>query len=290
MTATTTTRSRAKKPEAPRRNRAGYYPVPVGTTLADGTVLDKKVECMSVTTIISNGVPKPALVHWAAAEVARAALDSLPRLVKVRGQSARDEAFNWLRRAAEQKRDTAANLGTAVHDVVEANILGAPRPELPVEQEPFLQAFANFVADHTPEWEATEMVLANLIDRWAGKCDAVAHLPLVGEGLTLIDWKTGKGVYGDAALQLSAYRRPQIGWTKDGTQIVPPATERAVIVHLRPEKYPERGYAVYPANTSDATYGSFLAARDVALGWIKGGADAALGEALPYPKISEEVA
>lgn len=282
------TRARAKTPEAPRRNRAGYYPVPAGTMLPDGTVLDERVDCMSVTTIISNGVPKPALVHWAASEVARCALDNLPRLVKVRGQAARDEAFDWLRRAAEQKRDTAANLGTAVHDVVEANILGAPWPELPPEQEPFLEAFANFVADHAPVWEATEMVLANLTDRWAGKCDAVAHLPRVGDGLTLIDWKTGKGVYGDAALQLSAYQRAQVGWTKDGQQITPPVTVRAVVVHLRPEKYPDRGYAVYPAKTGDDVYASFLAARDVALDWVKGAADTALSDPLPYPDTPEE--
>jgi hypothetical protein len=208
--------------------------------------------------------------------------------VRVRGSQAREEAFNWLRRAAEQKRDTAGNLGTAIHDAVEAKILDAPWPEVPEEQLPYLQAFANFVTDHTPVWESTEMVLANLVDRWAGKADASAHMPLLGPGLTLIDWKTGKGVYGDAALQLSAYSRASIGWTKDGQQITPPTVERAVVVHLRPEKYPERGYAVYPADISDDTYASFRAAQQVALGWVKGSSGTAIGDAIPYPTVMKE--
>lgn len=254
----------------PRRDRSGIY------TLPDGT------RCMSVTTIIGNGVPKPALVHWAAIEVARCAVDHLPKLSRVRGAAAREEAFQWLRRAAERKRDTAANLGSTVHDLVEATILGQPFPDPTDEQAPFLDAYTNFVDDHQPVFESTELVLAHPGHGWAGRGDAWATLPALGSGLALIDWKSGRGTYAEAALQLSCYRRATIGWLKDGTEIVPPETDRAYVVHLRPEKYPDRGYAIYPVDTSDEVYEHFRAAQSVAQ-WGIGLAKTAIGEPIELP-------
>lgn len=257
---------RTRKPAAPKRDRSGYYPTPRG-------------KFMSVTTILSNGIPKPNLVHWAACEVARSAVDNLPRLVRVRGQQQREEAFDWLRRAAETKRDTAANLGSAVHAAVEATILGQPLPEPPDEQRPFLDAFARFVDDWHPEWEATEMVVANPDDGWAGTADWWATLPGLGAAVILGDWKTGKGVYAEAALQLSAYRRATVGWLRDGTEIEPPSAARAVVVHLRPDKYPDTGYRVIPMDTSDRVYEAFRSAQRVA-DYVKTLADELVGEPL----------
>lgn len=235
---------------APHRDRSGYYSTPHG-------------RFMSVTTILSGGIPKPALVHWSAAEVARAALDNLPRLVQARGRSARAECFEWLRRASETKRDRGAALGSAVHRAVEAEVLGAPRPEPGPDEQAVLAGFFRFVEDWRPVWEATELVLANPADGWAGTGDAWAHLPAL-DALVVIDWKSGKGVYDEAALQLSAYQRATVGWLRDGTEVTPPAASRAVVVHLRPDAYPETGYAVLPVDTSDQTYQQFLDASRVA--------------------------
>jgi hypothetical protein len=265
--------SAAKAPPAavlpPVRNRLGYY------TLPDGQ------KCLSVTNIIDNGVPKPQLVHWAAREVAACAIDSLPRLVRVRGADARESEQSWLSRAAERKRDTAANLGGAVHDAVEATILGQPWPDPTEEQAPFLDAFANFVADWAPEFEATELVVAHPEHGWAGKGDAWFRLPRLGPALLIGDWKTRKGIYGEVGLQLSAYQRAKVGWLRDGTEVEPPSATAAYAVHLRPDKYPSSGgYALYPIDTSDAVYASFRAAQAVALDWVKTQAKKVVGEPL----------
>lgn len=253
----------------PVRNRLGYY------TLPDGQ------KCLSVTNIIDHGVPKPALQHWAAREVAACAMESLPRLVRVRGAAARETERDWLSRAAERKRDTAADLGGAVHDAVEATILGQPWPAPTDEQAPFLDAFANFVTDWAPEFEATELTVAHPEHGWAGKGDAWMTLPALGAAVLLGDWKTGKGIYGEVGLQLAAYRRATVAWLRDGTEVVPPATSRAVAVHLRPDKYPTTGgYAIYPIDTGDAVYESFRAAHAVALGWVKTQAKKVVGEPL----------
>lgn len=238
--------------EAPSRNRLGYYNTPYGRFL-------------SVTNVLDHGVPKPGLVHWAAREVARCAVDNVPKLARARGRTAREEVFEWLRRAAEVKRDDAAALGGAVHHAIESHVLGQPMPEPPPEQIPFLEAFQQFVTDHQPIWEATELVVCNPDDGWCGTADWWATLPRLGRVVVLGDNKTGKGVYDDAGLQLSAYRRATVGWLRDGTEVVPPTADRAYVLHLRPDKYPDKGYALYPMDTSDEVYAAFLHAQGVAM-------------------------
>lgn len=243
---------------APMRNSEGYY------------VLDDGTHLMSVTTIIEHGIPKPGLIHWAAIEVARCAIDHIPRLSRLRGQTARDNCYEWLRRAAERKRDEAADLGSAIHDHVEARILGAPTPRPSELERPFIDAFDRFLDEQQPVFRATEMVVANPDDGWAGKLDTALQLPRYGPVVLTGDWKTGRKVYDEAALQLSAYRRATIGWLRDGTPVTPEPTEGAVVVHIRPDVHEKHGgYRIYRADTSDEVYASFLAARDVAYGWTR---------------------
>lgn len=263
------------EPRAPQRDDAGWYHLPDGTQL------------MSVTTIIEHGVPKPGLVHWAAIEVARCAIAHLPKLSRLRGEMAREDAYQWLRCAAERKRDEAAELGSAIHDHVEARILGAPTPRPTELQAPFIRAFDRFLDEHQPVFEATEMVVANPDDGWAGKLDTALQLPRYGPALLTGDWKTGRKVYDEAALQLSAYRRAAVGWLRDGTQVEPVATEGAVVVHIRPDVHEKTGgYRLYQADTSDEVYASFLAARDVAYGWTRRKAKRAI-TVLDLPPLPE---
>lgn len=267
----------------PMRDHHGYYHLPDGRAL------------MSVTTVIEHGVPKPALVHWAAIEVARCAMDYLPRLLRARGPEQRNQAFQWLRRAAERRRDTAAILGSAIHDAVDAAILGAPWPEPTDEQRPYLDAFARFCDRWQPRWEASELVVANLTDSWAGKADAWMWITLPDAGpapvLVLADWKTGKQVHPEVGLQLAAYSRAEVAWLRDGTQVTPPRTGHAVVVHLRPDKYPKSGgYRVRRVDITDRTYAAFLHAHATATEWVTGHAANVLGPAYPEPPATRKAA
>lgn len=247
---------------------------------------------MSVTTILSNGVPKPALMHWAAFEAAQCAVDSIPALVKARGDAARQDIRNWIQRAAERKRDTAANLGTVIHGFLEAQILGQPTPEYTDEQRPFIDGFNRFLEDWQPEYEATELTVANPEHGYAGTLDAKLRLPSLGPDLIELDYKTGKAVYPEVGMQLAAYRRATVGWTKDGTEVVPPATAGAYVLHVRPAHMPggeKRGYGLQPVRTDDAVFAKFLAAKEIAEAVRKDGLfDEILGT--PLVPTKEQVA
>ena len=119
-------------------------------------------------------------------------------------------------------------------------------------------------------FHAAEMVVANPAERYAGKLDAVLQLPRLGPALVLTDWKTGKRVYDEAAMQCAAYRRATVGWLRDGTEVEPIATERAIVVHIRPELHAKTGgFRLYKLDTSDRVFESFLAARDLAYTWTR---------------------
>lgn len=277
MTTDATAPARVALP--PVRDDQGYYHVPG----PDGG----EQLLMSVTTLIEHGVPKPGLVHWAAIEVARCAIAHIPRLARLRGETAREDAYQWLRRAAERKRDEAADLGTLLHDHYEARVLGAPTPKVGDLGRPFVAAFDRFLDEHRPEFHAAEMVVANPDDGWAGKLDVAMQLPRLGPAVVVGDWKTGKKVYDEAALQLSAYRRATVGWLRDGTEVKPVTTEAAVVVHIRPDVHEKTGgYRLYRIDTSDDVYASFLAARDVAYGWTRRKAKRAV-TVLDLPPLNE---
>lgn len=262
----------------PVRDDNGYYHMPDGQRF------------MSVTTITEHGVPKPNLVHWAAWEVARCAMDRLPVLLRARGDEARRSTLGWLQKAAERKRDEARDLGIAIHDAAEAHGIGRPWPEPTVEQAPFIEAFARFCRHWQPRWEAAEMVLANYTHKYAGKGDAWMWLTFPEMGsepvLTLVDYKSGKSVYPEASMQLTGYSRAEVGYLRDGTEVIPPRVRHAVVVHLRPSRYPKTGgYRVIPVDISDETFEAFLAAQRTAVEWVKGRSDTVLGKPYPEPKL-----
>lgn len=263
--------------KAPTRDRSGMYKLPDGT------------KCMSVTTVIGKGVPKD-LVGWATWEVAKLAVDSVPRLARLRGEAARNEAVTWLKGASNRVRDAAGNLGSAVHDIAEAEALGKPHAEPTELEAPFVQAYLNFVADHQPIFHATELTVAHPEHGWAGRCDAWVELPMVEPGvIAVLDYKTGKGAYPEVGMQMACYQRATVGWLDDGTEVVPPTATRAYVLHLRPDKHPERGYSLIPADTSDEVYQHFLAAQRTAV-WAVTRSKTVLGAPVEVPALAEEVA
>jgi len=224
----------------------------------------------SVTTILSQGVPKEALVYWAGNLTAETALDNLPYLVRASMGSAADraEAYDWLRRSPTRKKEDRADIGGAVHDLIEAEILGTPLPEALLddpEMAPYIIQFRRFVADWQVVFEASEMVVANYTHGYAGTLDHLLRSPFINDGaLTMGDTKTGgeldvKGVYSEAGLQESAYRRAEFGWLRDGSRVPMPQTAGGVVLHLRPE-----GYRVVPVRCDDVVFDAFLHAMRVA--------------------------
>lgn len=271
----------------PVRGRDMWYTLPTGQRL------------LSVTTGIERGIPKPGLQYWYSNTTARVAMEMIPRLARARGKAARQALYEELRRAPNGAKEAAGDRGTFIHQVAESKILGTPMGPVPEEHQPYVEAFLNFYDRERPEYEATELVVANLDDEWCGTLDAAVKLVALAEryphlawlqGLVAIDYKSSNDVWGEAGLQLAAYRRATHAWLKDGTPVPPPATLGAVVVHLKPETvvqrargpvtvgYADTGYRVVPMDTSDVMYAAFLAAHGTARKWTDAIKENAVGE------------
>lgn len=255
-----------------------------------------------VTTILSQGSTKgDVLALWSANLVAQTAFDNLPQLVRSSMYAdQRQEMYDWLRRAPTRKKDERADIGSAVHRIIEAHVLGEPIPDELVEDPsmaPFLQNFLAFVRDWRVEFEASEMVVGNRSDGYAGTLDYLLRSRLIADEfgipsntVLLGDTKTGgeldvKGVYPEAALQMSAYRRAEVAWLRDGSEVpMPEAHSRGVVLHLRPE-----GYRLVPIECGDDVYAAFRIVQQAA-DWVSGLSKTVVGEALVLPTVQEGAA
>lgn len=279
----------------------------------------------SVTTILNQGVPKEALVFWAGNVVAESAMDNLPYLVKAsRRAVTATEAYDWLRRAHTRKKDERADVGSAVHTLIEAHILGQPVPDELLndpEMAPFLEHFLAFVEDYGVTFEASEMVVANPDEMYAGTLDyllrssRIVELLIAAELLPsdadpdrclMGDTKTGGEMCtGDSQcvrLRPSEFKACTGGvhsikgvYAEAGLQMS--AYRAAKVAWLRngtkvpmPSTHPvgivlhlrPEGYAVNPARCDETVFDHFRHARRVA-DWTSETSKTVVGSALPTP-------
>lgn len=205
----------------------------------------------SVTTIISGGVPKPALPRWsakAAAEYAVKQWDTLSVLSP-------DERVELIKGAPWRESEAAANLGTAVHDAIDHWCRDEPMPAWSPGVEPFMEQFALFLADRDPTFLHNEVTVWNRTEGYAGTADWIA---LIGGRATLGDNKTGKGVYPEVALQLAALARAEFILTDTGEELPLPPVDVLGVLHLRP-----RSWSLVPVVPTGASWDAFLAAKRV---------------------------
>jgi hypothetical protein len=227
----------------------------------------------SVTTLLGGGLPKRALMYWAAATVAeyavanRSQVAAMVKSVRLRRSadklllgtfedpSAVEAAIDYLKQAPWREREHKAKVGSAVHAEIEAAILGKPRPVQPADVAPFVEQFRRFEADFAPEWMAAEMTVWNRTESYAGTLDWIAR---IGGRVVLGDTKTGKDIYPEVALQLAAYWRAEFGLMADGSEEPMPTFDGAVVLHLA-----EDGYRLLPIHVDDGTWNSFRYVREV---------------------------
>jgi hypothetical protein len=301
---TTTAQAGASAPAAGRRRKAAA-PAPTGTDRIPQPsqgwyrVPGTDIKLRRVTTILSQGFPKPQLVFWAANLTAADAFATLPKLVAASLNPAeKEEAYDWLRKGHIRKKDERAEIGGAVHDVIEAHVLGTPIPESFLSDEdiaPFVENFLRFVQEWEIEFEASEMVVGNLTDGWAGTLDYLFRsrpiaqlLGVPRQTLFVGDTKTGgeldeKGVYPEAGAQMSAYRRAEVAWLRDGTQIpMPRVHDVGIVLHLRPE-----GYRPMPLKCGDDVYEVFRHVQAVAE-FQRALSKSVVGAPLTLPVTTEE--
>lgn len=160
---------------------------------------------------------------------------------------ARRAARAIVRKAADFDRDTAAALGTAVHDAADQGIAATSLTDSD-ERKAFLLQYERWQVEQKPDILLSEQQVFNLTLGYAGSFDLIADIPNgTSYTRTLIDIKTGKGVYSDHALQLALYMGGEFIGGYDSledrdvvyeaaTEVFKSCTEMAVL-HLRPGMY-----------------------------------------------------
>lgn len=185
----------------------------------------------SVTTLL-QALAKPQLVAWAANEAADYAIDHWDHLT----QQTPSERRALIAAAHRKRRDKAAAKGTQIHAWAEALIAGEP-VEIPDEHAATVDALARW-------WEGSGFTVLHsecavyadeddlLGVPYAGRFDLLAQHPRYGT--TLLDWKSGKGVYPEFAVQLAGYDAAE--WLQVGDEDRPmPAINTLAVVHLQPD-------------------------------------------------------
>lgn len=225
----------------------------------------------SVTTIIKNGLPAPALKEWGMTEVAKfavanhaqiAAMLHSVRLAKasdglyiVSDPDAVAAAVSWVRGAPYRESSRKADLGSAVHGLIESHILGVPPPEIAEELRPRMARFAEWEAEFKPDYIAAETTVFSDRESYAGTADIFARV----SGRTLIlDAKSGKDVYPDAGLQIAAYAHADFVGLTDGTDAPLPVFDGGAVLHLTDE-----AWAFVPVRIDDDIFRAFLFVREV---------------------------
>lgn len=231
-----------------------------------------------VTTIIGQGMPKPALIGWAAGAVADFVADRVAvrddgevdasRLVrdvkaiaieanKAMGEWSPTRAAQILKGLPNRDRDRAANKGTKVHAFAHKLITGE-EVDVPEELVGHVEQYANFLDVMDPETIAVEATVINRAKRYMGTLDLLALIELDGLGVSLLDIKTGRtGIFPETAMQIAAYAKAETYMTDDGVEHPMPAVEFTGAVWVRAD-----GWDLHPVNAGDDAFRQFLYARE----------------------------
>ena len=195
----------------------------------------------SVTNVLGI-LNKPALPRWAAKVVAEQAVamrDSLPKLDEA-------EAIDLLKGAPWRSSGRAADRGTTIHAYLEARMAGMEPQEISGEAARFRKAADRFLTEWTPQPLHLEMTVfgpdyAGTGDLWATLNNGV---------VAILDYKTSKAIYPEAALQLAALAAAPL--TADGDMA--PEVDEAWVIRIG-----EDGYEAKQVTDLYANYETFRA-------------------------------
>lgn len=205
-----------------------------------------------VTTVLGDGIPKPALIDWAARTTAEYAVDHWDELAEETGTG----RLRKLERARWDTTKTAAARGTTVHDLA-MRLAAGEEVTVPEPLTGHVDAYQRFVDEWQPRELLVEVPVFHRTLHYAGTLDLVAEL---ADGWTwLLDWKTsGTGIFPESALQLAAYRNAEFYLDDAGEEQPMPPIDFAGCVWLRAD-----GYDLKPVDAGDEAFLIFRYAQQV---------------------------
>jgi hypothetical protein len=179
----------------------------------------------SVTTVL-RVISKPNITQWAARKAAQFAVLHMDEM---EGLSTA-EKVDRIAGEHENISGAARELGTAIHETIDSWQKGAAAED-PEGAGPYLNRFIDWVLDVQPSFIENECTLWSRTHEYAGTADAIAE---IGGKVYLLDFKTGKGVYAEAGLQISALAGCDFLIRPDGSEEEIPPLEELAAVQIRP--------------------------------------------------------
>lgn len=252
--------------------------------------IDGKGPYPGVTTVI-RALDKPAIIEWAKRETARCAVDNYDFVADLIQRGGPKAAADWLARIPDYARDTAADMGSAVHRLAEketrakaAGFGGITDDGITPDQMPFVTAYRQFIEDYSPMFKSLERMVFSEVHGYGGTFDFIAEIA----GATyLIDTKTSKASYAETALQLAALANADFcGLPGDPKRYKIPPIERYAVLHIRPDQY-ARGYRLIEYRVGPDDFAAFLACLTLT-NWRVNAQP--IGESIPRPQVAEAVA
>lgn len=229
----------------------GSLPAAIEQALTEGLLVP------SVTNVI-DVFNKPFLQTWYAKRAAEDAIDVVknhPGLIEQKPY----KALTYIKGAAERTSKAAADLGDEVHNTVEALARGESVTISP-RTRGYVDAWHRFVEDFRPEFLHLEATCYGVVPSetgdlgYAGTADFIARI----NGLTVVgDYKTGRSIHTEAALQLSALAHATRITNADETGLLDmPTIDGGVVLHLTAS-----GYKLLAVDTFGPAWDAFMQAR-----------------------------
>jgi hypothetical protein len=211
-------------------------------------------------TSVIRVLDKPGLIQWAKNETAACAVRNFDFVADLIARGGPDAAARWLSAIPDYKRDTAAELGSAVHRMAE-QIARGEEFEIAAEHLVYIDGYRRFLEDLTP----TSVRVERMVYSEHGYGGTIDLLARIDGKTTLIDLKTGRSVagingqvYPEIRLQLAAYGMADfVGRPGDGRKYKMPSIQRYAVLHLSPSY--ERAYRLIEVDATIADFEAFLA-------------------------------
>lgn len=230
--------------------------------------------CPGSTTIM-GALPKP-LAKWGAEKVAELAVNEWSRLARlpIAARLKELEAAPW------RDLDHAAVQGTAVHRYAQS-LADGHTLTLPGDVAGYVKACRAFFSDWQVQPVLSEVPVFSRKHRYGGSLDLIADL---ADGKRwLLDYKTGKSIWGDTGLQLASYRYADFYLNEAGSECDIPEVDECGVVWVRPDGT----YELHPYTANRSVFRVFLALKEVYL--AQDDIKSYQGPALAKPVVLENV-
>ena len=156
-----------------------------------------------------NVINKPALITWAKNEALTSVQNALINRIFTEENRQVILTNEWIydlieeaKAKPEKIRDDAADLGTQAHAFIDLIINGKEPEEVPEQIAKPVKAFRDWWNGSGIELVMGDTKVASTLYGYGGSLDALGKRN--GEYI-ILDWKTGSGIYVEAALQVAAY-------------------------------------------------------------------------------------